>query len=443
MSNSNISGYDIAKDPLAPSLIHEITPEAVVGITATASVDNTSGVPGVTVQKTKVENNYNFDFAFTGLKGQDGAKGDDGEQGPQGPQGIQGQTGPQGLQGQQGVRGEQGTGIQSITLVGTDGEGNNIYLITLTNGATYNFTANRGPQGPKGDQGIPGNGEDGVGISDISYYGDDLQGGAIYIVTLSNSQTYSFTAPRGPQGIQGNNGATPSITAAATVDNTSGTPAVNVVKTGTDAEPTFTFNFTGLKGQDGGGSEPALRHTFFGNLNVVGDLTSNTIGNEQSNELYFQLYYNTTTTPLNNLSFNPTKQIAPTDDVIINLTGSYSFDVTVNNQGAGIVEIITGSNVIYAKAGFGGLSDCYGLMTIIVEKTNNVKTLRFIIPPQKIKLFPRSYYINTSDRVSLSFTIPSLMTNLFCYLYSTPTATQQATCSFDKQVSSIDVEIYY
>ena len=38
-------------------------------------------------------------------------------------------------------------------------------------------------------------------------------------------------------------GSCPDITAAATVDSSTGTPSVNVVKTGTDEEPPFTFNF--------------------------------------------------------------------------------------------------------------------------------------------------------------------------------------------------------
>lgn len=46
-------------------------------------------------------------------------------------------------------------------------------------------------------------------------------------------------------------GACPDITAAATVDSSTGTPSVAVVKTGTDEEPTFTFNFHNLKGAQG------------------------------------------------------------------------------------------------------------------------------------------------------------------------------------------------
>ena len=53
------------------------------------------------------------------------------------------------------------------------------------------------------------------------------------------------------QGDDGADGTTPSITAAATVDANVGTPAVNVVKTGTDAAPTFTFNFSNVKGNKG------------------------------------------------------------------------------------------------------------------------------------------------------------------------------------------------
>lgn len=62
---------------------------------------------------------------------------------------------------------------------------------------------------------------------------------------------------RGPQGIQGetgskgDTGATPDITMNASVDNTSGTPAVVVTETGTDEDPVFSLAFSGLKGPQG------------------------------------------------------------------------------------------------------------------------------------------------------------------------------------------------
>lgn len=57
----------------------------------------------------------------------------------------------------------------------------------------------------------------------------------------------------GQQGDPGVDGITPTINAAASVDNTSGTPSVTVTKAGTNTNPFFTFNFSGLKGQPGEG----------------------------------------------------------------------------------------------------------------------------------------------------------------------------------------------
>lgn len=52
-------------------------------------------------------------------------------------------------------------------------------------------------------------------------------------------------------GGSGGGGVTPIITAEATVDNTVGTPAVTVTKSGTDEDPHFAFAFTGLRGERG------------------------------------------------------------------------------------------------------------------------------------------------------------------------------------------------
>lgn len=63
---------------------------------------------------------------------------------------------------------------------------------------------------------------------------------------------YSFiTDLSGAQGIKGETGATPYISASATVDANTGTPAVDVRRGGTAESPSFTFEFRNLKGDKG------------------------------------------------------------------------------------------------------------------------------------------------------------------------------------------------
>ena len=59
------------------------------------------------------------------------------------------------------------------------------------------------------------------------------------------------TGETGSQGPKGDTGATPIFSASATVSNTTGTPSVNVSKSGTDEAPSFAFAFSNLKGAKG------------------------------------------------------------------------------------------------------------------------------------------------------------------------------------------------
>ena len=91
------------------------------------------------------------------------------------------------------------------------------------------------------------NGEQGDdGFSPIANVQQTETGASITVTDKSGTTTATVK-----NGTKGNPGVTPSITATATVDNTTGTPSVNVTKSGTDEDPSFNFAFTGIKGTDG------------------------------------------------------------------------------------------------------------------------------------------------------------------------------------------------
>ena len=125
----------------------------------------------------------------------------------------------------------------------------------------------------KGDKGD--NGQDGV-TPEITATAtvDQTTGNATVNVTKTGTDThpefsFAFTGLKGERGEQGQagakgekgdtvatgatgaTGATPDITINATVDETTGTPAVDVTKSGTAENPVFDLAFSGLKGEGG------------------------------------------------------------------------------------------------------------------------------------------------------------------------------------------------
>lgn len=175
---------------------------------------------------------------------------------------------------------------------------NTFYTYMKDSDGAYKFLLDKGEKGDKGDpgqDGAPGN--DGVGIADtkiedgnlyIKYTnsedfvnlgqvkGSDGRNGVTPTISIGTVETgdagsraevsktgsdtaavFKFKIPqgikgdKGDSGAPGNDGKTPVISAAATIDDSTGTPQVTVEKSGTELAPEFSFNFTGLKGAKG------------------------------------------------------------------------------------------------------------------------------------------------------------------------------------------------
>lgn len=196
---------------------------------------------------------------------------------------IQGPPGPQGEQGIQGPRGEQGpqgSYITKIEVTGTEKTGQytkNTIKLSYSNDIedTFVVNASNGSDGLKGDTGatlVPDVGE----VTTLPPGSEATV--AVNTTTDPSKAVFSFgipsgvqgpVGPEGPQGIQGVRGeqgpageqgvqgptgpigATPNITLNAEVNNTSGTPAVTVTKSGTEENPSFNLAFTGIRGEQG------------------------------------------------------------------------------------------------------------------------------------------------------------------------------------------------
>ena len=236
MSKVNPQGYKYGLDPenVNPFWDYENggTP-ASVDITATASVDDTVGTPDVTVTKQTKEDVTNFDFAFTGIKGEkgeDGAQGPKGDPGPAGEQGPEGERGPQGPAGEPGPKGDPGpagepgpkgdtgaTGPQGpkgdpgkdgtpgangvspiVVSTGSTASGESAGTITGADGAV--ITVYNGAKGEKGDPGAAGGGS-ADGVTDVSSVADYVSQSLTISATKKTetgetTSTTKITAPR-------------------------------------------------------------------------------------------------------------------------------------------------------------------------------------------------------------------------------------------------------
>lgn len=123
-----------------------------------------------------------------------------------GTDGTNGTDGADGAPGQDGTDGTNGTNGATFTPV----------LTPTSNGYTLSWTNDGGLPNPQS-------------------------------VNITNGQN----GQNGADGQDGTDGVTPNVQATATVDGSTGTPACQIVRTGTNANPLFTFNFTGIKGAQG------------------------------------------------------------------------------------------------------------------------------------------------------------------------------------------------
>lgn len=182
--------------------------EALIGATGKDGADGKDGISPVlrilnNIWEVSYDNGLTFTstgIAATGPAGKDGANGLDGKDGSQGPAGTPGRDG---------ANGKDGVGIADIKHDRNDPNGNCIYVITLTDGRTEEFTVYKGAdgaQGEKGDQGEQGlQGEKGKSAYEIAVENGYQYDAATWLSSLKG--TDGKDGVNGAPGIDGKDGA--------------------------------------------------------------------------------------------------------------------------------------------------------------------------------------------------------------------------------------------
>lgn len=202
---------------------------------ATATVDESTGTPTVNVVSAGTEFAREFEFYFSGIKGEKGETGEAGKDFK--------------ILGFVATADELPTNANAGDAYGV---GNNYpYDIYIYDGINHVWVNNGTIQGPKGEQGE--NAEITGATASI-----DANIGTPNVVltvggdTLHRTFDFAFENLKGEKGEKGNTGEAATITGAtATVDNSIGNPTVVVTATGTPNAQSFDFAFSGIKGEQG------------------------------------------------------------------------------------------------------------------------------------------------------------------------------------------------